>query len=171
MGLGLIAPRLGVACSADWASQVHLWLSFFFFLNIYLFIWEQESAIAHAWEWVGGRDRGRKSESTPESPLSQGVRGQAQSQDPEIRTWAETRSQMLNQLSQLGAPLMIFWYVYCTLQFTRHFYIYYLSWFSKLSYVVYKLSTFIIFKIRKLTLKGANWLVQWYVVTHETVQG
>ena len=67
------------------------------FFRCYLFIWERENERA----WVGGRDRG-----TSRLPTEYWAQHGAWSHNPEIMTWAEIKSQMLNQLSHPGAPII-----------------------------------------------------------------
>lgn len=68
------------------------WLTYFIHLfMIYLFIWERVSMSR-------GRDRGRRRERIPSRLCTH---------DPKIITWAETRSQMLNELSHPGTPLFL----------------------------------------------------------------
>ena len=70
----------------------HIWLSviFFFFKFIYLF-WEKESG------------RGAESENPSTVPCVE-----FELTNCEVMTWAETKSQMFNQLSHPGAPLLLF---------------------------------------------------------------
>ena len=59
-------------------------------------------------ESVQGEDQGEREKQTP---TKQGAWGRAWSHDPEIMTWADIKSQMLNWLSHPDAPqsVSLYW--------------------------------------------------------------
>ena len=67
------------------------------FLKIYLFIHFRERA-------QGGGAEERLERISSRLSTEWGAQPGASSHNPEIMTWAKTKSQMLNQLSHLGAP-------------------------------------------------------------------
>ena len=74
------------------------------FFKIYLFIWERERERERAWAGAGAEIEG---EFQAESLLSMEPDTGARSHNPEIMTWAETKSWMLNRLSHPGIPVIM----------------------------------------------------------------
>ena len=84
----------------DW-HDLYLYTTWFIYFLKDVFILERESR---------GRGNG-EGESLQQSLCWVWARLVAQSQDPEIMTWAETKSQRLSWLSHPGAPILT-WFVF-----------------------------------------------------------
>jgi len=81
-----------------------MWFTYSFFKK-YLFILERERTCAQCRK--GQRER-TSSRTSPPHHAEHGVRRGTRSHDPEITTWTEIKSPMLNWLSHSGAPPTIF---------------------------------------------------------------
>ena len=98
------ASKLCSPSHANFLKVVHLYSAHFLFFKR-LFFWERQRQR----EWGRGREGGRERESQAGFVLpAQGLTSAQglNSQNCEIMTWAETKSQTLNRLSHPGAPMV-----------------------------------------------------------------
>ena len=118
--------KSGVTCSTDLAIQVPLGLVFLFFFFLFLrFIYLLDTP-THTAHNRGERSRGSRERKSPAGSLLR-ARSlmQAQCHNPEILTWAETKSWLLNWLSHSGTPRLVFfklqWWLQCAARVENHY--------------------------------------------------